>query len=77
MLRMVPHAHAESCKEIKVTFSSPIWTCQIIREEIKVLTANCYSLSCLKDCAWVANSYSLNVVRKEEKYMLPIPEEDG
>lgn len=59
MFRMVPHA--ESCREIKVTFSSPIWTCQIIREERKRLTANCYSLSCLKDCAWVAHSYSLKV----------------
>lgn len=75
MLGMVPHA--ESCKEIKVTFSSPIWTCQIIRDKRKELTANCYSLSCLKDSAWVANSYSLKVGRKEEKYMLPLPKEDG
>jgi len=30
-----------------------------------VLTANSYSLSCLKGCAWVANSYSLKV--EEEK----------
>lgn len=65
MLRRVPHA--ESSKEIKVTFSSPIWTCQIIREERKVSTANCYSLCCLKDGVWVANSYCLKVGRKEKK----------
>lgn len=56
MLRLV--SYAEICKEIKVMFSSAIWTCHIIREDRKVLTANCYSLSCLKDCVWVANSKS-------------------
>lgn len=63
MLRMVPHA--KSCKGIKVTFSSLIWTCQITKEERKVLTANCYSFFCLKDCAWVANRYTLMVGRRE------------
>lgn len=63
MLRMVPQA--ESCKGVEVAVSSPIWTCQITREERKVLTANCYSLFCLRDCAWVADSYSLMVGRRE------------